>query len=220
MIGGDRVQDMKRTVAHNISELRRAHGMTQLQLAERLNYSDKAVSKWERGDSLPDIVMLKTIADLFGVTVDYLITENHPEDEAAPSEATANEGEVQSLRHRRRTLITSMSILLVWLIATVLCVILFLSLEAHTGALLTLVYAVPVSMIVWLVMNSVWHNRHRNFLIISLLMWSLLAAAYLSILAGGFNFWYIFIFAAPGQAIIVLWSRMGQRSLKRQKNNG
>ena len=213
------MQDMKRTVAHNISALRRAHGMTQLQLAERLNYSDKAISKWERGDSLPDIVMLKTIADLFGVTVDYLITENHPEDEAIPTEEATAKTTAAELRHRRHTLITSMSILLVWLIATVLFVILFLSLEAHTGALLTLVYAVPVSMIVWLVMNSIWHNRHRNFLIISLLMWSLLAAVYLSILVGGFNFWYIFIFGVPGQAIIVLWSHMGQRSSKRNQSD-
>ena len=126
------MQDMKRTVAHNISALRRAHGMTQLQLAERLNYSDKAISKWERGDSLPDIVMLKTIADLFGVTVDYLITENHPEDEAIPTEEATAKTTAAELRHRRHTLITSMSILLVWLIATVLFVILFLSLEAYS----------------------------------------------------------------------------------------
>ena len=207
------MQDMKQTVAHNISALRRAHGMTQLQLAERLNYSDKAISKWERGDSLPDIVMLKTIADLFGVTVDYLITEEHTDGDASVSHTpSADEIAFEGLRHRRRTLITGMSILLVWLIATVLFVILFSTLDGRIGSALTLVYAVPVSMIVWLVMNSIWHNRHRNFLIISLLMWSLLAAVYLSILVGGSQFWYIFIFGVPGQAIIALWSRMGKKT--------
>lgn len=214
------MQDMKKTVAHNISMLRHAHGMTQLQLAERLNYSDKAISKWERGDSLPDIVMLKTIADLFGVTVDYLITDEHSECETAGTKSpSAEEVAAVGLRHRRRTLITSMSILLVWLIATVLFVILFLSLDGRIGSVLTLVYAVPVSMIVWLVMNSIWHNRRRNFLIISLLMWSLLAAVYISILLGGYQFWYVFIFGVPGQAIIILWSRMGKRSVQHKKND-
>ena len=112
-----------------------------------------------------------------------------------------------------------MSILLVWLIATVLFVILFLSLDGRIGSVLTLVYAVPVSMIVWLVMNSIWHNRRRNFLIISLLMWSLLAAVYISILLGGYQFWYVFIFGVPGQAIIILWSRMGKRSVQHKKND-
>ena len=80
--------DMRLIIAKNLIDLRKSQGMTQLELAERLNYSDKAVSKWERGESLPDITVIKTIADLFGVTVDYLITEEHevpaPLAEAAP----------------------------------------------------------------------------------------------------------------------------------------
>ena len=54
--------------------------MTQAELAERLNYSDKAISKWERAESIPDIYILKRLADMFGVTVDWLIKDNgeHP----------------------------------------------------------------------------------------------------------------------------------------------
>ena len=69
--------DMKRVIAKNMTELRLAKGMTQLQVAERLNYSDKAVSKWERAESIPDICILKEIADLYGVTLDYLVNEKH-----------------------------------------------------------------------------------------------------------------------------------------------
>ena len=61
------MSDIKSIVAKNISELRQKRSMTQLELAEQLNYSDKAVSKWERGDSLPDISVLCDIAALFSV---------------------------------------------------------------------------------------------------------------------------------------------------------
>ena len=78
---------LKQIIAQNIVFLRKQAGMTQLDLAEKLNYSDKAVSKWERGDSVPDIAVLKDIADLFGVTVDYLLKEDHAaEEEAAPAD--------------------------------------------------------------------------------------------------------------------------------------
>ena len=64
------MNDLKLIVAKNITELRKQHGMTQLQLAEKLNYSDKAVSKWERGESVPDVAVLVEIAELFSVRLD------------------------------------------------------------------------------------------------------------------------------------------------------
>ena len=74
------MEDIKSIVAKNLSDLRQRNGMTQLELAERLNYSDKTISKWERAESSPDIAVLVEIADLFGVTVDYLVTVEHAED--------------------------------------------------------------------------------------------------------------------------------------------
>ena len=68
------MDQIKEAVAQNITALRTAAGLTQLELAERLNYSDKAVSKWERGEALPDVVVLKQIGDVFGVTVNDLIS--------------------------------------------------------------------------------------------------------------------------------------------------
>jgi len=69
------MENLRLIIARNITELRREAGLTQLELAEKLNYSDKAVSKWERAESVPDIAVLKAVADLFGVTVDELISE-------------------------------------------------------------------------------------------------------------------------------------------------
>ena len=77
MFGGELLEDIKRVIADNIALLRKGSGMTQIELAEKLNYSDKAISKWERGESVPDISVLKQIADMYGVTVDYLITPGH-----------------------------------------------------------------------------------------------------------------------------------------------
>ena len=64
---------LRKTVAKNIAQYRKAHHDTQLDLATKLNYSDKSVSKWERGESLPDVYILSQIAELYGVSVDFLL---------------------------------------------------------------------------------------------------------------------------------------------------
>ena len=68
--------EFKQIVARNITKFRKANGLTQLELAIKLNYSDKAVSKWERGESLPDVYMLQVIASMFGITLNDLVTEH------------------------------------------------------------------------------------------------------------------------------------------------
>ena len=195
------MDELKLIISENISALRRDAGMTQAELAERLNYTDKAVSKWERGESIPDVAVLKDIADLYGVTVDYLLKAEHEKVEPAPTQ-------VKKRRLSNRASITCMSILLVWLLATfafVMVDMIPLDASAHW---LSFIYAIPISMIVWLVFNSIWFNRRRNFLIISLLMWTLLASLHLSMVTIGVNIWQIFVLGIPGQAIIILWSRL------------
>lgn len=203
------MEEMKRIIARNISTLRKRNGMTQLDLAEKLNYSDKAISKWERGDSIPDVTVLKTIADLFGVTVDYLITAEHQE----PISITDTEDALSEGKHSRpfrvHAVITGMSVMLVWLIATFLFFVFAYALpDSLFGQLMPFVWAIPVTAVVWLVLNSIWFNRRRNYLIISLLMWSVLLALYLTLLVCGKNLWLIFLLGIPGQAIIFLWSGM------------
>lgn len=203
------MEDLKKVIAHNISALRKHHGMTQLDLAEKLNYSDKAVSKWERGDSIPDVLVLKNMADLFGVTVDYLITAEHTLPLSSPTPAEEEMPPKHRFPFRVHAVITGMSILLVWLIATFLFFIFAYALpDSLFGQLMPFVWAIPVTAIVWLVMNSIWFNRRRNYLIISLLMWSVLLGIYLTFLAFGINLWLIFVLGIPGQAIIFMWSGM------------
>lgn len=209
------MEELKKIIAQNIIELRRANNMTQLELAERLNYTDKAVSKWERGESLPDISVLKAIADMFGVKIDYLVTTEHIEPVAEV--LMTEDAEEEAEKHRRRTtvnrrVVTSISILLVWFVATLCFVISQLASQA-SQQWLAFIYAVPVTFIVWLVFNSIWFRGKHNFLIISLLVWSLLAAVQISCVAFGVapGIWLIYFLGIPGQAIIFTWSHMMHR---------
>ncbi len=188
--------DIKPIIAKNIAELRQRDGMTQLELAERLNYTDKAVSKWERGESIPDVTVLVEIAALFRVTLDDLVKEH-----------TVLPAPAQRKHRHNRGFITGMSVLLVWLVATAIFVPLLISLPGAIQIYLPYVWAVPASMIVWLVLNSIWSDRRRNYLIISLLVWSLLAGIHLTVLPAA-NIWQIYLLGIPGQIIILLWSKV------------
>ena len=195
---------LKNIIAQNIAQLRRDNNMTQLELAEKLNYSDKAISKWERGESLPDVAVLKNIADIFLVSVDYLLEETHKKP-ALPAVQTV-------VRGRRRGVITWLGVLLVWMIATISFVTLQLALPNEANAWLNFIWAVPVSAVVWLIMNSVWFNRRRNYLILSILMWTVLAAAHITLLVVGVNVWLIYLLGIPAQFIIFLWSGVTVKS--------
>ena len=59
---------LKKNIAKNLSSLRKSAGLTQAELGEKLTYSDKSISKWERGDGLPDLLVLDKLAELYGVT--------------------------------------------------------------------------------------------------------------------------------------------------------
>lgn len=195
------MQDLKPIIAKNITALRQERQMTQIELAQRLNYSDKAVSKWERGESVPDVTVLKSIADIFGVTLDFLLEEEHQTPRPAQEDAPAG-------RLRGRTVVTLLSELIVVFLATVGYVVVDMAWPAFSGKWLPFVYAVPVAMIVWLVFNSVWFNSRRNYLIISLLTWSLLLSVALTVMVWGGNAWQLLFLGLPGQAAILIWSRM------------
>ena len=200
------MEDLKRIIAKNIAELRKGAEMTQIDLAEKLNYSDKAVSKWERGESLPDISVLKKIAELFSVSIDYLTEEAH-----------LNKNDIKIKRNKRKIknhgFATGIAILIVWLVATLVFVILE-SVPLNTYMhYLAYIYAVPVSFIVWLIFNSIWFNKRRNFWIITLLVWTALLAFCINFAMCGINIWITMLLGIPAQAIIIMWSR-----IKRNKN--
>lgn len=199
------MEDMKAIIAQNIIRLRKNANMTQAELAEKLSYTDKAVSKWERGESIPDVLVLKQLADLFQVRIDDLLTEFDESQMIKQINASPS--------IRNHGFITGMCMLLIWLIATLLFVI-FESASGFRAHWLAFIYAIPATMVIWLIFNSVWFNRRRNFLIISLLMWSTLGALYLNLLMAGFNVWLLFALGIPGQIIILMWSGIRSKGKK------
>ena len=197
------MQDYKRIIANNISELRKAVPMTQAELAERLNYSDKAISKWERGESIPDVSVLKEIADVFGVTVDYLLEEIHP--------LNAKMQSVPRQTVKSRTMVVLMSCTLAWFIATLVFVLLW-HLTDLSRIWLCFIYPIPVNAIIGIVFNSIWGKAKYNFMLISVLVWSILACIYLSV--GVYESWGVFVIGIPAQIIILLWSGTRARFLR------
>ena len=132
--------DIKENLAQNLTRLRKAEGLTQAELAEKLNYSDKAVSKWERGESFPDLYVIKQLADFYCVTIDALISESLLE----KPKMVQNKG-------KRRFIIAMCSTGLVWLVAiTCFALLKIVTNIEHTW--MSFIYAIPISMIVLLVL--------------------------------------------------------------------
>ena len=192
--------DLKSVISKNIIFLRKSANWTQTELAQKLNYSDKAVSKWERAESIPDVFVLKEISDLFNVSVDYLLVSDHKK----------NAKDLISLskqKKRNHLIIALLSASLVFLIATILFVFAGLfSIELSKPAWMIYIYAFPVTFTVLLVFNSIWGKRLINFLIISLLLWSTLLVVYLSFNLS--NLWLIFFIGIPAQVIVLLFAKL------------
>ena len=183
------MNDLKKIVAENIMKLRTLLGLTQAQLGEKLNYSDKSVSKWERAESVPDVFVLKQIADLAGVTVDYIITPHAADEEVAV--------EKKGRRYSRR-FITLTVLAGIVALSVLVFVILWLSNILYWQVF---VYTVPVLLITLLVLNSVWGDRSLNLYIISGIVWDVICAIYLTMIDR--NWWQLFLLGVPAQIIII-----------------
>ena len=193
------MDDIKSIVAKNMTELRVTNNMTQLDLAEKLNYSDKTISKWERAESSPDISVLVEIANIFGVTVDYLVTEEHDEKQIIVKKK-------QEPSKYDRKAIAYISESAAWIVAVFSFIITTLIVKRMSFQFLYFVYALPIVLIVKLIFNSIWFNRRLNYYIISLLMWSLLMAVHITFLYFGISVALIYLLGVAGQIVIVLWS--------------
>ena len=192
------MEDVKSTVAKNITELRILNNMTQMELAEKLNYSNKTVSKWERGESSPDISVLVEIADLFDVTLDYLVR-------AETIEEAVIEHKNQEIKYSRRA-ISYIAEGAGWMVAIFAFIITTLIINRMSFQWLYFVYTLPVALIIKLIFNSVWFNPRHNYLIISALMWSILAAIHITFLFFKINVSLIYFLGVAGQVVIVMWS--------------
>lgn len=192
------MQDIKSNIAKNITELRILNNMTQIELGNRLNYSDKTISKWERGESTPDIAVLAEMADLFGVSLDFLVKSKNVEENATPK--------AQSECKYNRRVISYISESVAWIVAIFAFIITSLITKETTFQWLYFVYALPIVIIVKLIFNTIWFNPRHNYLIISALMWSIIAAVHITFMYFAVDVSLIYILGIAGQIVIILWS--------------
>lgn len=183
-------EKVKRILASNIASYRKESNLTQSELAEKIFYSDKSVSKWERAEGVPDICVLVMLADLFGVTVNDLLSEKHKKSKhVAPK-----------LKH---VIVTLMSIGLVWLVATVVFFVIKIAAPTLAKAWLTFIYAIPVTFIVSFVFSSLWHTIVSRFLSLSGIIWGIALA--LDVTFSIQNMFLIYPIAGALQVLVILW---------------
>lgn len=198
--------DLKENFAVNLSRYRKEAKLTQAELAEKLNYSDKAVSKWERGESVPDIYALKNIAYFFGTSVDALVEE--------PKEGTEALKKNKKHSWRKRCLISLCSVGIVWLVA--ICGYSFIEIIIPTlkATWLCFIYALPITFIVLTVLSAVWGKRFLNKIFVSCLIWTILAAVQVSVTVFAplsvDNIWKLYLIGIPLQGLVVFWYFLGR----------
>ncbi len=198
---------IKLTVAHNLAALRKQAGLTQGELAEKFNYSDKSISKWEHGDTMPDIEVLKDLCDFYGVTLDYLVTE----DGRAQAKMTKHKERVAN-----KWVIAAMSVMVVWLLAVFAYVMGQVVMGKATWdpvGWICFLYAVPVSCIILLVFNSIWGRALWRAILIISLTWTLLASLYITFGlfmpdGTGWSLWPIFLTGVPCTIAAILWNHL------------
>lgn len=191
------MDDLKVTIAKNLTELRSAAHLTQLQLAEKLNYSDKAVSKWERGEAIPDIRVLIKIADLYNISIDDIVT---------PKKEKSIKPKMNTFK--KRVLITLLSVGLVWFVATVIFMIVFFISSIEKYAWLTFICAPFASAIVLTVFSVKWGNRITNAISSSLVVWTAVVIFHIFVntFAPGFDkMYFLYIVAGVFEILIILF---------------
>ena len=213
-------ENLKDLIGKNIAAHRKRSGLTQVELADKLNYSDKAVSKWERGDSVPDVLTLAQLAQLFDVTVDDLLKDPNalPEETGAVQHAMEKVVARTLKRKANKNIILGLSSVLVWFVALFLYVVLAsLGLE---NSWLAFFFAIPANAIVLLSLRSAWRDFRWNRALISATMWGCLVSMYMTLLIlGGVNIWRMFLLGIPGQIAILLWFRMFRPVRNREEEN-
>lgn len=202
------MKDIKTIVANNLIALRKSRKMTQADVAEKLNYSDKSVSKWEHADSLPDISILYALADMYGVTLDYLTSDN------AEEQANMMKTPEKSLENDR-IIIASLTVTSVFLIAALVFVYIYLNAKISSGWI-AFVWALPVSFAALEYYNRIWSkNKIYAITLKSLLLWTLLAAICLQFMS--YRLWLIFVLGVPLQLIILLTANLTPKKKRAER---
>ena len=199
------MDDINKIIGKNLLILRKNAKLTQMELAERFNYSDKTISKWESGESLPNIEILYELAKFYNTTLDALTIENDI------LETTKSNVKEKDKLFPTKLIITLLAVSAVWLLATVLFVT-YKIVYSENYPLLFL-WAVPISCVILIIFNSIWGKYYYLFIALSILTWSTLTCVHLQLIQ--YNIWIIYILGIPLQVAIILWAAL----IKKPKNS-
>ena len=192
------MNELKQTIANNLTTYRKQAGLTQQELAEKINYSDKAVSKWERAEGVPDVIVLKEIADLYGITVNDFLVEHQDQHQKVKTKSF----------WAKRWLITLLSAGLAFLVATIVMVVWLLIDPSSPGDVAKYVYltAIPASLIVVLVFSCIWGKLWQRCVVVSALIWTLCLLIHLVLNVVTLEYaWTIYLVGASLQLLVILW---------------
>ena len=215
-------EKLKNQIGKNIAAYRKRSGLTQAGLAERLNYSDKAVSKWERGESIPDVITLVLLAEQFEITVSELVDDPNvlpPDNTPGNLEKAMTQVSEKALKRKaNKNIILGLSSLLVWFVALLAFVILSSVDFLKQYSCLLFFYAIPANAIVALSLRSAWRDFRWNKALISAIVWGSLISIHVSLLVFlDFNMWKLYLLGIPGQIAVFLWFRMYRPMKEKEK---
>ena len=166
-------RDFKKKFGSTLKRLRKKRGMTQGELADKLNYSDKAVSKWERGESVPDSYTLYKIADLFSVSMDDIFSDNE--------EIKIIEKKSDESYKILRVFIPLIAVIGVLFVASMFFLVMKNVPEWTEFAYYPFLYALPVIAIVLTVFSCLWWGILQSCISVSLIIWSTAFSIYCSV---------------------------------------
>ncbi|MFA5503094.1 MAG: helix-turn-helix transcriptional regulator [Bacilli bacterium] len=190
------MEKMKEIIKENLIRLRKEKKWTQLELAEKINYSDKTISRWEKGDVTPDIETLEVLSKIYNVPFEIFFVK---------SEKKFRSFKIKQMEMGNKLAISLLAVLTVWIIATSSYV--YLNIFNDQNQWTIFLWAIPVSCIVATIFNSIWGQLKTTFVIISVLIWSLITAVCLQILVDYSIFpWLLYIVGIPIQIATILFA--------------
>ncbi len=200
-------KDLNTIIGGNLLKLRKNMKLTQLEVAEKFNYSDKSISKWEKGESLPNVEILCELANFYGVTLNDLTNKNEIETNTSSKKSKKKEKVLVPRAFSTHLMITLLSIAAVWVLATTLFVILKLCLKINYYTIF--LWAGVASCVVLIVFNSIWGRMRYLFPILTIMLWLTLATLQIQILIhSNLNIWPVYFLGIPLQVLIILWGAL------------
>lgn len=201
-------KSLEQIIADNLVYYRKASGLTQLEVAEKFNYSDKSISKWERAEGMPDILVLKALADFYDIRVDDFFKEE--------------KAKIKMTRKSKRWFIFGLSETLVWLVFGIFFTVFSIFLRDVFAWWLLFVYAAAASAILAVVWAGIYHKRLYQLIATSCIIWFTITSIYLTALMVTLpnpnqNLWLLFLIGVPLEVLAILWYFL-RKNLKKRAN--